>query len=230
MNFVKILLFSVAIAIIFIGCQTEKKSPILDEVITKDNISKLTGKISSDKTFSREEIDLFATSLARMVINKDTVIGKTIAQIMDKERELMRNNSMTNLSSSLARFEILQNHQFKYIGLIPKDDAQEPMDIIVYEMTNTSDKEIRNIAGSLQFRNPLNQAVIKLYNLNTADLLKDQTIKPKETKKFAYPFRHDNANVRDSIMRISKNLHALWTPSTIEYSDGTVIKLPEETK
>ena len=230
MNFAKILIFSIAIAIIFFGCQAEKKSPILDEVITKQNISQLPGKISSDKSFTREEIDLFATSLGRMVINKDTVIGKTVAQVMDIERELMRNNSMANLASSLARFEILQNHKFKYIGMIPKDDAAEPMDIIVYELTNTSNKEIKNIAGSLQFRNPLNQSVIKVYNLNTSDLLKDQTIKPNETKKFAYPFKHDNVNVRDSIMRISKNLHALWTPATIEYSDGSVIKLPEETR
>ncbi len=230
MNYVKILLFSICAVIFLNSCQQDQQSPILNEVITKDNIAKLPGKISSDKLFSKEEIDLFSTSLARMVMNKDTVIGKTVAEVINKETELQRNNSMTGLAGSLARFEILQNHKFKYIGLLPKDDAEQPMDIIVYELTNTSDKEIKNIAGSLQFRNPLNQAVIKLYNINSADLLNKQTIKPGETKKLAYPYKHDNFNVRDSIMRQSKNLHALWTPSSIEYSDGSVITLPEEVK
>lgn len=230
MNYVKILLLSVVAMIFLNSCQQEQKSPILSEVITKENVAKLPGKISEDKLFSREEIDLFSTSLARMVMNKDTIIGKTVADLIAIESDLQRNNSMTNLSGSLARFEILQNHKFKYVGLLPKDDTEQPMDIIVYELTNTSEKEIKNVAGALQFRNPVNQAVIKYYNINSADLLNNQTIKPGETKKLAYPYKHDNSNVRDSIMRISKNLHALWTPSSIEYSDGSVIKLPEEKK
>lgn len=204
-------------AFLLISCSKPEfsNSPVMQEKITLQNISDLAQKVKAEPTFSKEEIELFANGLIRYAPTKDSLIGKSVLEVIKMQKDFVRSQSNLFLERSASRVDLAVNHKFHYIGLQPNDSEQQMIDIIVFEITNTSDKDIRNLQGVLQFFTQDNQ-LVKIYNLKM-----EKALKPGETEKLGNPFLHDKASNRDQIIRNSTNLKAIWNPTLIEFADGT---------
>lgn len=207
----------IALSFIMVSCDKPEtsNSPILQETFTLNNINDIITKVKADTEIKKEEMDLLSNGLVRLAATKDSIIGKTVLDIINMQKDFIRKQSVLFFERTASRVGMAMNHKFHYVGLQPRDADKQMFDIIVFEMTNTSDKEIKTIHGSLQFFTQDNQ-IVKIYNLKT-----DQAIKPGEMKRMGNPFIHDPNSQRDQIIRNAKNLKALWNVTLIEFVDGT---------
>jgi len=97
------------------------------------------------------------------------------------------------------------------------------LDILVFEITNTSNKDIKDLEGQFRFFDMQNQ-LIKAYPIELAKVMTQvPVIKPGETRRFAYPFFHDSNNERDEKVRSGQDLQILWFPVSMTFSDSTKI-------
>lgn len=190
-------------------------STTMQEQITLHNLADIAQKVKNEPSFTKEEIELFTNGLIRLAVNKDSVIGKTVLDVVKSQKQFVRSQSAVFCERTASRVDLAVNHKFHYVGLQPRDDDKQAVDVIVFEITNTSDKEIRNIQGALQFFTQDNQ-LVKIYNLKF-----DKQLKPSEMERFGNPFMHDKNSQRDQVIRSSKNLKAIWNPTLIEFTDGT---------
>jgi len=100
---------------------------------------------------------------------------------------------------------------------------------LVFEVTNNSDKNIASVEGQLRFFNSSNQ-LVKAYPIELSKVMGNaEGLKPKETRRFVYPFFHDKANQRDEIIRNARDLQVLWFPMALTFTDSTKINSVLET-
>jgi len=214
------------IAVSFIGitaCSNEGSSPILQEKITKENLYQIAQNIYNEKKLSREQIDLFNSAINRYGLTPDSIIGKTVEELITKEDQILWQNSAKQLVATLAKVQILSDHKIKYLGMQTQDKDTTRLDIIVFEITNSSNKDIADIEGQFRFFDMQNQ-LIKAYPVKLAKVMtKTPIIKPGETRRFAYPFFHDPNNERDEKVRAGKDLQILWFPVSMTFADSTKI-------
>ena len=224
MKIFKILISAVAALVIFSSCQqNESNLPVYKEVITKSNLLEIVNQIETSEEVDSEELQLFSAGIARLGV-KDSLAGLSVGEVIAMQREFQRKQAVDAISTSAPRVELVMNHTFKYVGIAPKDDGKEPLNVIVYEVTNKSDKEMVDIQGGLQFVTPRDNKLVKLYPVKSKVMIeKNGPIKPGETRRLALPFQHVDTSVRDSIVRNIQGLKHLWQPLMIEFSDGTKI-------
>jgi hypothetical protein len=218
------IILSIAIAITGLySCSNEEKSSLLQEKITKENLYQIAQKIYNEKKMPREQIDLFNSAINRNGLTPDSIIGKTVEELIAKEEQTLWQNSARQMVATLAKVQILSDHKIKYLGLQPQDQDTNKLDILVFEITNTSSKDISNINGQFRFFDNQNQ-LVKAYPVQLAKVMtKTPVIKPGETRRFAYPFFHDPNNERDEKVRLGKDLQILWFPIDLTFSDSTKI-------
>jgi hypothetical protein len=206
------------------GCNPKKKqeSPLLSEKIDKQNPIELAQKMKEDEKVSREEMDLFTNAMARMSNTPDSLVGKTIGEIIDMQSKALRNASAQTLINTAKRTEMFLNHSFKYHGFKPAEEKGTPLNVLIFEIVNNSDKEISHIEGALSFYNKNNQ-LVKRFNLSTLD----GKIPAGKSQKFQNPFKHDPENQRDVIFRNQKNLRGVWQPMEIKFADGESVSFKE---
>ena len=214
------------IAISFFGissCSNEGSSPVLQEKITKENLYQIAQNIYNEKKLTREQIDLFNSAINRYGLTTDSIVGKTVEELISKEEQTLWQNSGKQLVSTLAKVQILTDHKIKYLGLQPQDKDTTKLDILVFEITNSSNKDITDLEGQFRFFDMQNQ-LVKAYPIILAKVMtKAPVIKPGETRRFAYPFFHDPNNERDEKIRSGKDLQILWFPVSMTFSDSTKI-------
>lgn len=217
-------LILLAIAVIFTACNTAEKNPaVFNVVVNKDNAAEISDKLKNDQTISTEQIEMVNRGVTRLAVaGNDTLIGLTLGKIYEYQKQFVKDQALIAIDENMTKVGLILNHQFKYVGLVPRQDT---LDFIVYEITNTSDKDIKNITGVLQFYNGQNQ-LVKQYPLRAdIGMKKGEVIKVGETKKIALPYVHDKDNVRDSIMRNTNKLRTIWQPRGILFADDTKISL-----
>jgi len=172
---------------------------------------------------TRDQIDLFNSAINRYGLTPDSITGKTVGEIITKEEQNLWQNSAKQLVATLAKVQILSNHKIKYLGLQPQDKDTVKLDILVFEITNTSNKDIKDLEGQFRFFDMQNQ-LIKAYPIELAKVMTQvPVIKPGETRRFAYPFFHDSNNERDEKVRSGQDLQILWFPVSMTFSDSTKI-------
>jgi hypothetical protein len=211
--------------VLLIACEAQKpQSKLYNEVITQDNLLEIADRAKEDVDFSREELELLSSGITRLTVS-DTIVGKTVGYVIEKQKAFAREATAERMQANMTRVEIVLNHSFKFLELVPRDS----LDYIVYEITNKSNQDIANIEGMLQFYNFQNQ-LIKQYALLSKHISNNEVIKAGETKRLAYPFRHDDDNQRDNIMRQLRgvgDLKPLWQPTTIEFVGGKTLSVAE---
>ena len=176
--------------------------------------------MASCENLSNEDAELFINAITRVGNHKDSIVGKTILELINNQKQFVRERTNDILRNSGARISLFLNHKFEYIGIQFEDsDSKNKINNIVFEIQNTSDKPIKKIEGRLQFYTP-NGELIKLYSLVTATEVPANSDK---ATRFVMPFKHDESSNRDQIIRNSRNLSAIWTPTSIEFSDGSKI-------
>ena len=206
-----------------ISCSNEGGSPVLQEKITKENLYQIAQNIYNEKTLTREQVDLFNSAINRYGLTPDSVVGKTVQELISKEEQALWQNSGKQLVATLAKVQILSDHKIKYLGLQPQDKDTTKLDILVFEITNASNKNITDLEGQFRFFDMQNQ-LIKAYPIKLEKVMtQSPVIKPGETRRFAYPFFHDSNNERDEKIRAGKDLQILWFPVSMTFSDSTTI-------
>lgn len=215
------------IAVLFFSCETAEKKPLVfSEVISKDNMSAVAEKISSDANISGEQIEVLNRGISRLALaGNDTIVGLTLGEIYNYQKDFRKEQALAAMNENINKVSLIMNHSFKYIGLVPREDS---LDFIVYEITNNSNKDIKNLTGVLQFYNTNNQ-LVKQYPLRLDVALNNEDekiIKSGDTKRLTLPYVHNKENVRDSIMRFGRNnLKTLWQPRGILFTDDTKISI-----
>lgn len=221
MTKLKILIVVALISFITVSCGVKKdssNSPVLNEVVTLHNLHEIADKAKQDNQMTKEEYDYFTNAIIRLADKKDSIIGKTVGDLINAQKEFLHKQSFTAFERTCSRIELILNSRFDYKGIQPRDTNNQMIDILIFELTNSSDKDIAKIEGVLDFYSQDNQ-LIKRYTLKF-----DKPLKPNEKAAMGNPFVHDPNNQRDVIVRTAKNLKAVWTPSKITYSDGSVLK------
>jgi hypothetical protein len=223
---IKILSILVGMMFIINSCQQQSNSKLFSEKITKTNLMDIVKQIRDDKTINKDDLDYFSNGITRIAsAKKDSLIGKTVGEVIALQKELIREQSAATLANQSARVELVMNHEFKFIGMAPRDTAGESYDLIVYELKNVSDKEITNLQGAIQFYDQSGQ-IVKNYPLITKNIMQGKGLKPGESRRFIYPFNHDAKNERDQKMRNEfKDLRPVWIATMIEFVDGTNISV-----
>lgn len=209
---------------IFVSCGNQTpKSQYLDEKVTKDNLYTLAQKISDENKMSREDIQLLTGAINRLGLNADSIVGKSIGELIAIQNDFIRQQEFKQMVSILAKAEIIANHTIKYIGLKPLDTLGNSYDYIIFDITNNSTKSIKELTGQFRFLDA-NGNIIKAYPIELSKIMTSPSeLKSKETRRFVYPFFHDKNNQRDEIVRNTKGLQVVWFPSVMEYTDNTKI-------
>lgn len=215
------LFFIGLVTYIFItACSQQSQSKVLNEVLTKENISTIVEKIQNDKAVSKEQIDLLTNGIARLIDTPDSLYNKSLAQIIEEQKVFFRNSSVNALSQSVARLELKNSLKVEFAEKLKFDNDTLQADGIRFNMTNISNKEINYIKGEIRIVNTMNQLikvrpiVYERISFKAGDKVTQQELWP-----------HDKSNQYDVALRNIKELIAFWVPETIGFSDGTKITL-----
>lgn len=224
MKFLKsFLMILISLAILSSCQQTEKNPPVYKEVITKENLVELSEKLEQSKELDALDLQYFNAAISRLGVT-DSLAGNTVGAVIKLQKEFARSQAANALISTAPRIELIMNHGFKYVGVAPKDDAGTPLNVIVYEITNKSDKDLVDLQGGLQFVTPQGNKLVKVYPIKSKTAIeKNGAIKPGETRRLLLPFDHSNSSVRDSLVRNINTLKHLWQPIEITFADGSKI-------
>ncbi len=224
LNLISKTLVLFAVVSILASCGNQNpKSQYSEEKITKDNLYSLAQKISDENKMSREDIQLLTGAINRLGLNADTIIGKSIGELIAMQNDFIRQQEFKQMVSILAKAEIIANHTIKYIGIKPLDTLGNSYDYIIFDITNNSAKSIKELTGQFRFLDA-NGTIIKAYPIELSKIMTSPSeLKTKETRRFVYPFFHDKNNQRDEIVRNTKGLQVVWFPSEMEYTDKTKI-------
>jgi hypothetical protein len=197
----------------------------MNEVVNKGNIVQIGEKVAADEIISPEDINLFVGGLNRMITEKAEYSGKTVGEIIDMQKAFTRENLGESVKSGMVRIALNANHEFKLDGIIPYDTLDTYVTYFRYTLTNTSDKDIKNLNGSLAFYNQAG-TLVKNYPLKTEVVLKDEVIKAGESKTLNMPFNYDPESPRDVTIRNQfQQLRPVWQATLIEFTDGETISV-----
>jgi len=209
------------------SCQKDELAGnIYNKQITQDNLIEIVKEISKDKNLSKDNLDIITVGLTRLsTLKRDTVLGKTLKEIYNIEKEFMYEQSIATLKTQATKVELVLNHEFRFIDLVPRDTLDKFYNIIVFEIKNPSKREIKNILGTLQFFD-VNGQIVKTFPIETAKLQTEHNVPSGQSKRIAIPFIHDKNNIRDEMMRNDlKSMRAVWIANMIEFADGKQISV-----
>lgn len=202
------------------SCSKVDNSPIKSEIFNTTNIPDLIDRMKNDITLKNEDIEMFSASLARNSMTLDSLNNKTIGQIIDSQREFLRESSVSGLVTTAVQV----SHGFKYLGWNAKDEGDKKFNVFGFAIQNKSKQDIKRVVGLLKFVDETNQ-MIRGFRINVT-----QEIKANTVSQFNSTFPYDAGNQNDIKLRemLDKkvpNLYAGWQPILIEYSNGKKLSL-----
>jgi len=214
--------------ILFASCSQQEKldSKIYDQKFTKENVQDLLTQVSNDKSISREKMDVLTAGITRLSsMKRDTILGKSLLEIINLEEEFLKQRSIATLNTQGVKVNLVLNHEFKFAGLVARDTLDKSYNLIVIDITNSGKEEMSNMQGNLQFFDP-NGQVVKSYPITIKNALNGEKIAAGATKRVVIPYTHDKNNIRDEMMRNDiKNMRAVWVATMIEWANGSQISV-----
>ena len=222
MNYtLKLISLCFVVALVFNSCDNKQKLDVkvANQVVTLSNLA----TISSDlKQFaSDEEIELFINSITRLGNTPDSILGKTVAQLIEGQRNYYREELEKTLIGSGTRIELFLNHSFHYYGIqFLDEDPNQPKNNIIFDVTNRSDREIKRVEGNLSFYDPQGR-LVRVFQMATGMPIPAE--KGGKTLRFQMSFVH-NVKTADTLIRTRSDMQAVWTPKFIEFTDGTILE------
>lgn len=195
-----------------------KKPEILNEVVTKHNLIELSRKIKSDKGIDKDDVNNLMNAFVRLINIKNELVGKTLSQILENQNAFEKIQLADRLVQTSSRIEMLINHSFHFLGLEKNDNAEHLNDILVYEITNTSDRNIVSVEGVLEFYNFQN-ILLKTFGLKL-----EGNIMPGASSKVGNQFLNDPNNPIDQVIRSNAKINLIWSPKAIRFFDGTGVE------
>ena len=218
----KNIIFLIVTCSLLFACGRQKPV-IFKEKITEENLPSLYEKFKNDKSVSREDIDNFANGLSRTGLNRDSLFGKTVEEIIESQKDYNYGVSLAGLKTVLNVPEVAVSHTFQFLKLVEIDTVVESKNleanVLYFKITNTSKKAISNLNGviNVYFQSQL----IKQFPVSV-----NQTINLGEYAELrSLPYQHDENSPNDRAVRAGKSLSIVWQPYTVQFADGTKISL-----
>ena len=153
MNYIlKLISLCIVVLFVFNSCENKQQLDIkvANQIITLSNLATISSEIK--QSASDEEIEFFINSLTRLGNTPDSIVGKTVAQLIEGQRKYYREELGKTLIGTGTRVELFLNHRFHYHGIqFLDEDPKQPKNNIVFDVSNISDKEIKRIEGNLSY-------------------------------------------------------------------------------
>ncbi len=203
--------------------QAEPKSPVLKEIFSENNITEIAKKIENDNLISLKDITLLNQGIARLSGVKDSIVGKTVGDIIVSQESLSRQATLQGLKNTALKTEVNLTHTFKFQNLEMKDNEQDNVyaNVITFTIKNTSSQAITNLQGYINAVDPQNR-VVKRFPIN----IQKQIAVGAEENIVSPAYKHDINNQNDIFMRKNlNNLRAIWQPLAVTLADGKTIDL-----
>lgn len=206
------------------SCSNKGQSGILKEVITKDNFVNIVQNMKNDKSLSIEELDLFEKGLARYGANVDSLIGKSVGQVIELQRNYIKDYQLNTLLAQANNLSIHMNLSFIYIGVQKDDKDTMKSNILHFDVKNKSNEAIKRVEGNFEFYDMRNE-IVKRY-----PILIDIELKPGVEQQITESYQYEPTNPRDTTIRSQfVRLQAFWKPTLLEFDNGKkyVVNYPQ---
>jgi hypothetical protein len=189
----------------------------MKEVISRENITDIAAKMLKDESVTNDDMDNFSNGIAKFsMLNGDTLIGKTVGEVIDMQKESIKESSKNSLLLASTKSELVLSHKFKLIQFGKKDSADQKTNIISFKITNLTDKNILNLQGYLNILNQQNQ-ILKKFPIN----IKKPIEAGQSYDLYTPPYVHDDSNENDRALRIEGNvLRPAWQAVLVEFEGG----------
>lgn len=218
--------FIITLVLISFSCSQQNQEPASRSNILKfseDNFVEIINKIKEDPTMTREQLTLFTNGIARMGTQTDSLVGKTVGEIIQLQKDYLRRSALTSMLSTSMNI----HHGFGLLGWEPVEQEGKQFDVFKYAIQNKSDKNLEVVEGLLKFYTNNNQ-LIRIYPIRV-----EQSIGVDSTQQFESTFRYDSTNKSANMLRrlmTSETGRAIpiWQPTLIKLGDGSSISLGED--
>ena len=201
----------------------KRDSSILKEQIKSDNLVDLVTRMKADKDVSVEEIGYFNNVLNQFAAAKDSLNNKTVEELINKERERIREASFANVLENAARNEINYTLAFSLQSMTPYDTNGQQFNILNYNFQNLYDKDVVAIQGFCEIYDQAG-TIVKRFVI---DIKKVIPVGRMLTQPYPYP--HDPKNERDSFLRANfKALRIVWRPTLVEFTNGKKLTMTQK--
>ncbi len=203
--------------------QSAPKSPVLKEVFTENNITEIAKKVEHDDVITLRELTLLNQGIARLSGVKDSIVGKTVGDVITSQESLSRQVTINGLKNTAIKTEVNLTHDFKFEKLDFSDNPEEKSyaNVLTFTIKNTSTQAITNLQGYINAVDPQNR-VVKRFPINIK-----KPIEPGTNQQIISPgYKHDINNQNDVFMRNNlQKLRAIWQPLLVTLADGKTIDL-----
>lgn len=207
-------------ALVITGCEKKKQSKFLEEVIKEDNLTELVKKIKEENILTKEEMELMQNGLIKLSENKDSLVGKKVKDVIEFQRNVLKEIAYNNLYNTAVRTEIGLNLKFNFTQKLKLEKDTMNYDGIEFFINNRSKKDIVGIKGAIQILNNQNQ-LVKIKPINYENIV----VKAGEQIMRREFWNHNPKNVYDSTYRNTTTLTAIWVPEEVKFADGKVLSI-----
>lgn len=149
----KKLLFALALSFSLFSCEFDEYSaPVFEEKFTEDNVMELCEKVKSEKDITAETLTYFSNGIQRLSFVKDSLIGKTVKQVIESEKEYVKEYSRNQLINTAGIAVLKLKTENSFYGITKAEDVeQRDYNRLYFLFKNNSNKEIAKIAGEMLF-------------------------------------------------------------------------------
>ena len=167
---------------------------------------------------------MFSTALGRIATTKDSLEGKTVRDIIDNQRAIVKKNNLKNIRQISMRMKMDNALGYSFNKMFRVDTLDKQMNILNFDLINKSDKDIQKVEGFINVVNQQNQ-LLKRFPVSV-----EKTVPAgKKATVQSNPYVHDPNNRSDMIIRnnqVKKN--AIWQAIMIEFADGTKLQMEDQ--
>ena len=213
------LLLVVLICIGFAACnKSERSAAIYSEKFTINNFREIANKIKSSDDMPSEDINYLTNALKRLSFSPDSVVGKTVKDLIEFEQKYL--NQMTKKSlSEMSDISMLRlNTKNLFVGVLPSSNKLgEPINNLYFEFDNKYNKPLKAIAGEIVFfyRQDSASAPVQLEPLPFS-FDKEIAANAKDTLIFYHKHNADD-KISQIIRNETRKLSGLLNITKVEY-------------
>ena len=212
---------SLFVLFLLLSSCSEQKSTLLNKKISKNNIIEISEKLGQDKLISNIQLDEFKNGLGQIIAENDTLVGKTVADIITKGNSFNRKSILTSTIKNSSKAEISLTLAYQLKSINPTDNENGLFNIATFIFQNNSDVDINKVEGTLEIRYKSNNKLLKNLPVLFTDVIPSSKAIQKKIN-----YVHDPKNNRDILFRQDMNkLIAIWVPKSIDFVDGKKIKI-----
>lgn len=149
----KKLLFALAISFSLFSCEFDEYSaPVFEEKFTESNVLELCDKVKAEQDITAETLTYFSNGVQRLSFVKDSIVGKTVKQVIESEKEYVREYARQQLSSTASIALLKLQTENSFYGVTRAEDVNKvDYNRLYFLFKNNSNKEITKIEGEMLF-------------------------------------------------------------------------------